>query len=81
MDYVETEGDSIDKAIENALKLLGVERDKITVDILSEGKKGILGFGAQKARIRATPRKSAIDWWRKKRRQWVRRRKKYWQRY
>ena len=77
MDYVETEGDSIDKAIENALKLLGVERDKITVDILSEGKKGILGFGAQKARIRAT----TIGTWRKKRRQWVRRRKKYWQRY
>src|SRR5499426_277091 len=61
MDHVETEGDSIDKAIENALKLLGVERDKITVDILSEGKKGILGFGSQKARIRATLRKSAID--------------------
>ena len=58
---METEGDSIDKAIENALKLLGVERDKITVDILSEGKKGILGFGSQKARIRATLRKSAID--------------------
>jgi spoIIIJ-associated protein len=61
MDYVETEGDTIDKAIENALKLLGVERDKITVDILSEGKKGILGFGSQKARIRAALRKSAID--------------------
>src|SRR5215470_14089552 len=61
MDHVETEGDSIDKAIENALKLLGVERDKITVDILSEGKKGILGFGSQKARIRAALRKSAID--------------------
>ena len=61
MDYVETEGDTIDKAIENALKLLGVERDKITVDILSEGKKGILGFGSQKARIRAALRKSAIE--------------------
>lgn len=61
MDHVETEGDTIDKAIENALKLLGVERDKITVDILSEGKKGILGFGSQKARIRAALRKSAID--------------------
>ena len=60
MDYVETEGDTIDKAIENALKLLGVERDKITVDILSEGKKGILGFGSQKARIRATLRKSTV---------------------
>jgi spoIIIJ-associated protein len=60
MDNVETEGDTIDQAIENALKLLGVERDKITVDILSEGKKGILGFGSQKARIRATLRKSAV---------------------
>ena len=61
MDHVETEGDTIDKAIDNALRLLGVEREKITVDILSEGKKGILGFGSQKARIRATLRKSAID--------------------
>jgi spoIIIJ-associated protein len=61
MDHVETEGDTIDNAIDNALRLLGVERDKITVDILSEGKKGILGFGSQKARIRATLRKSAID--------------------
>ncbi len=57
MDFVETEGDSIDQAIENALKRLGVARDKITVDILSEGKKGIFGFGAQKARIRAALRK------------------------
>ena len=61
MDHVEIEGDTIEKAIENALKLLGVEREKITVDILSEGKKGILGFGSQKARIIATLRKSAID--------------------
>lgn len=53
MDFVETEGENIDDAIENALKLLGVGRDKITVDIVAEGRKGILGFGAQKARIRA----------------------------
>ena len=61
MDFVETEGDTIDQAIDNALKQLGVARDRITVDILAEGKKGILGFGAQKARIRASLRKSAID--------------------
>lgn len=61
MEYVETEGETIDQAIANALKVLGVERDKITVDILSEGKKGILGFGAQKARIRAAIRRSNID--------------------
>jgi spoIIIJ-associated protein len=51
MDFVETEGDTIDAAIDNALKLLGVTRDKVTVDILSEGRKGILGFGAQKAKF------------------------------
>jgi spoIIIJ-associated protein len=53
MDFVETEGENIDDAIENALKLLGVGRDKITVDIIAEGRRGILGFGAQKARVRA----------------------------
>ncbi|MDP2602308.1 MAG: RNA-binding cell elongation regulator Jag/EloR [Deltaproteobacteria bacterium] len=61
MDFVETEGDTIDQAIENALKALGVAREKITVDILSEGKKGIFGFGAQKARVRASLTKSGID--------------------
>ena len=61
MDFVETEGDTIDAAIENALKLLGVGRDKITVDIVAEGRKGILGFGTQKAKVRASLRKSVVD--------------------
>ena len=60
MDFVESEGDTIDHAIDNALKTLGVERDKVTVDILSEGRKGIFGFGTQKAKIRATLRKPAL---------------------
>lgn len=58
MDYVEAEGDSIDEAIESALRKLGAEREKVTIDILSEGKRGILGIGAKKARIRASLRKS-----------------------
>ena len=60
MNFVETEGDTIDAAIENALKLLGVEREKITVEVVSQGRKGILGFGSQKARIRAEIRRSAV---------------------
>ena len=60
MEFVEAEGDSIDQAIENALKLLGTDRDKITVDILTEGKKGIFGFRAQKARIRAAVRTAGV---------------------
>ena len=61
MDFVETEGDNIDAAIQNALKALGVGREKITIDIISEGRKGILGFGAQKAKIRASLRKFNLD--------------------
>jgi len=61
MDFVESEGDSIDGAIENALKLLGVARDKVSVDIISEGRKGIFGFGAQKAKVRATMMKKSAD--------------------
>ena len=61
MDIIETEGDTIDQAIEKALKTLGVDRDRISVDILSEGKRGILGFGAQKARVRASLRKAGFD--------------------
>jgi len=61
MDSVEMEGDTIDQAIDKALRTLGVEREKISVDILTEGKRGILGFGAQKARIRASIRKAAFQ--------------------
>jgi spoIIIJ-associated protein len=56
MNHVETEGETIDDAIESGLKILGVERDKVTVDILTEGTKGILGFGAKKARVRVSLR-------------------------
>ena len=61
MDYVETEGDTIDQAIDNALVRLGVERDRISIEIMSEGKRGILGFGAQKARVRASLRRTALE--------------------
>jgi spoIIIJ-associated protein len=61
MDFVETEGDTIDQAIENALISLGVERDRISIEILSEGKRGILGFGTQKARVRASLRRPTVE--------------------
>ena len=61
MDFVETEGDTIDAAIDSALKQLGVGRDQVTVDIISEGRRGILGFGAQMAKVRAALRKPATD--------------------
>lgn len=59
MDYLEIEGTSIDEAIGNGLKQLGVPRDKAAVEILAVPKKGFFGLGAQKARIRITLKRSA----------------------
>lgn len=58
MDYVETEGESVDEAIEKALKILGVERDKVEVEVIAQRRKGLLGFGAKQACVRASVRKS-----------------------
>ncbi|MFQ5916579.1 MAG: RNA-binding cell elongation regulator Jag/EloR [Candidatus Binatia bacterium] len=60
MDHVEAEGETIDEAIENALKTLGVVRERVTVEILTDGKRGILGIGARKARVRVSLRKALI---------------------
>ena len=59
MTQVETEGETLDDAITKALNLLGVERDKVSVDVLAEEKMGLLGFGRQNARVRATIREAA----------------------
>ncbi|MDE0214003.1 MAG: Jag N-terminal domain-containing protein [Deltaproteobacteria bacterium] len=56
MKQVETEGETLDEAIAKALSLLGVERDEVSLDILAEEKAGLLGFGRQNARVRATVR-------------------------
>ena len=59
MKQVETEGETLDEAIAKALNLLGVERDKVSLDVLAEEKMGVLGFGRQNARVRATIREAA----------------------
>ena len=58
MKQVETEGETLDEAITKAVNLLGVERDKVSLDILAEEKVGLLGFGRQNARVRATIREA-----------------------
>ena len=58
MKQVETEGETLDEAITKALNLLGVERDEVSLDILAEEKTGLLGFGRQNARVRATIREA-----------------------
>jgi spoIIIJ-associated protein len=56
MRSIETDGDSIDLAIEKALQTLQVGRDQVEVEILADATKGLFGFGGKKARVRATVR-------------------------
>jgi len=58
MEFVETEGSSIDDAIERALQQLGVARDKVDVEIIANATKGLFGIGGKKAKVRATIRGS-----------------------
>jgi len=56
MRSVDTEADSIDQAIDAALRTLGVGRDRVEIEILSDATRGLFGFGGTKARVRATVR-------------------------
>lgn len=52
--YIETEGDTVEEAIEHALNELEATREQVTIDIVNEPTKGILNFGAKPAKVRAT---------------------------
>jgi spoIIIJ-associated protein len=49
----EFEGKTIDEAIEKACSEFGVPREKLNVEIVSEGSPGFFGLGAKRAKIRA----------------------------
>jgi spoIIIJ-associated protein len=56
MRSIESEGDSIDQAIDNALRALQIARDRVEIEILENASRGLFGFGGKKARVRATVR-------------------------
>src|SRR5256712_10075058 len=62
MRSIESEGDTIDQAIENALRALNVTRDQVEIEILTGATRGLLGFGGKKARVRATVRAPLLSW-------------------
>jgi spoIIIJ-associated protein len=56
VDGVEAEGRTVNEATEKALEELGLTRAEVDVEVLSEGRPRILGFGGEPARVRVTPR-------------------------
>jgi len=52
MESLEISGKTVEEAIQRALEKLGVNREEVEVTVIKEGKSGILGLGAEEARIR-----------------------------
>lgn len=59
MRVAETSGRTVDEAVDRALDQLGLNRDQVDVDVVSEGRSGFLGLGAEDAVVRVTAKDSA----------------------
>lgn len=51
-------GATVEEAISLALQKLGHTREQVDVEVLQEGKRGFLGFGARNAEVRVTVKES-----------------------
>ena len=54
MRTIETTGKTPEEAIEAALDSLGAGRDEVEIDVVSEGRGGLLGIGSEPAVVRVT---------------------------
>lgn len=52
--YIETEAETVEEAIDIALTELDTTREHVNIIIINEPSKGILSFGAKPAKVRAT---------------------------
>src|SRR5262249_203961 len=57
---VETSGKSVEEAGSKAVQQLGLDRSQVDVEVVSEGRGGILGVGSQQARVIVTPRPGVV---------------------
>lgn len=61
MRTIETTGKTPEEAIEAALDQLGAGRDEVEIDVVSEGRGGLLGIGSEPAVVRVTLTESADE--------------------
>lgn len=47
---------SVEEAVEQGLAQLGLTKDQVDIEILSEGKRGLFGLGSEEATVRLTPK-------------------------
>lgn len=54
MKTLESVGKTVDNAISNGLKELNVDIDKVDVEVITQGSKGIFGLGSKPAKVKLT---------------------------
>ncbi|HSM58996.1 MAG TPA: RNA-binding cell elongation regulator Jag/EloR [Candidatus Sulfomarinibacteraceae bacterium] len=52
---IEVHGPDVEAAIDAGLAQLGVERSDVIIEVVEEGRKGLLGLGSREATVRLTP--------------------------
>ncbi len=52
---------SVEAAVEEGLRDMGVSRDQIEVEVIQEGSRGILGIGATDAQVRLKPKEESAE--------------------
>jgi len=61
MDELEITANTVEEALEEAEERLGMKRDRFEVEVIKEGKSGILGIGGEEAVIKVRPLPSAEE--------------------
>ena len=59
MEGVDASGKTVDEAVEKALAELGLDRSQVDVEVVREGRGGILGIGGEEARVVVRPKEGA----------------------
>jgi spoIIIJ-associated protein len=54
---LDVSANTVDEAIEEGLAKLGLPRERVNIEVIKEGKRGVFGIGAEKALVRLTPRR------------------------
>lgn len=64
MKELEVSGRTVDEAVRKALEQLGVGEDEVEVVVLKKGRSGLLGVGAEEAKVRVRllrPQSEKVD--------------------
>ncbi|WP_027964579.1 RNA-binding cell elongation regulator Jag/EloR [Halalkalibacillus halophilus] len=62
MREITASGQTVEEAKENALKQLNLNEEQVIVDVIDEGKRGILGmFGSKRAYVKVTEKEDALQ--------------------